>query len=133
MYREGHDGVVALVDPHYLSFIGTVLSNIRKKGLGLLGMKTNAMGPIRQNGIATIPDCLRFARSRDVDTVVSGVETVQQLEVNVQACETFTPMSKEEITSLSDRTKKGETGSKVEGTRRKKRTLQARCTTTAIR
>ena len=39
MYPEGHDGVVALVDPHFLSFIGTVLPNIWKKVLGLLTMR----------------------------------------------------------------------------------------------
>jgi uncharacterized protein len=122
---DGYDGwetvqhPVNLIDPHYLSFINTVLPNIRKKKLGLLAMKTNAMGPIRQKGIATIPECLRFAWSQDVDTVVSGVETVQQLEENVLACKTFTPMSKQEITTLLNRTKKGEIGSKVESYKKK--------------
>ena len=122
---DGYDGwetvqhPVNLIDPHYLSFIGTVLPNIRKKGLGLLAMKTNAMGPIRQKGIATIPECLRFAWSQDVDTVVSGVETVQQLEENVLACKTFKPMSKQEITTLLERTKKGEVGSQVERYKKK--------------
>jgi predicted aldo/keto reductase-like oxidoreductase len=122
---DGYDGwetvqhPVNLIDPHYLSFIQTVLPNIRKKGLGLLAMKTNAMGPIRQKGIATIPECLRFAWSQNVDTVVSGVETVQQLEENVLSCKTFVPMSKQEITTLLERTKKGEIGSKVEWYKKK--------------
>ena len=63
---------VNLIDPHYLSFIRSVLPNIRKKGLGLLAMKTNAMGPITKNGIATIDECLRFAWSQDVDTWSPG-------------------------------------------------------------
>jgi predicted aldo/keto reductase-like oxidoreductase len=122
---DGYDGwetvqhPVNLIDPHYLSFIQTVLPNIRKKGLGLLAMKTNAMGPIRQKGIATIPECLRFAWSQNVDTVVSGVETVQQLDENVLSCKTFVPMSKQEITMLLERTKKGEIGSKVEWYKKK--------------
>lgn len=105
---------VNLVDPHYHSFINSVLPNIRKKGLGMLAMKTNAMGPILKNGIATIPECLRFAWSQDVDTVVSGVETVEQLEQNVASCKTFQKMSKAEVTSLLQRTGQGKIGKEIE-------------------
>ena len=105
---------VNLIDPHYLSFIKSVLPNIRQKGLGLLAMKSNAMGNIRRNGIATIPECLRFAWSHDVDTVVSGVETVEQLEENVLACKTFEKMTPAEMQALLERTGKGPHGSKVE-------------------
>jgi aryl-alcohol dehydrogenase-like predicted oxidoreductase len=105
---------VNLIDPHYLSFINSVLPNIRKKGLGMLAMKSNAMGPIGKSGIATIEECLRFAWTQDVDTVVSGVETVAQLEQNVGICKAFKPMSKAEMTSLLERTRKGDYGSKIE-------------------
>ena len=121
---DGYDGwetvqhPVNLIDPHYLSFINSVLPNIRRKGLGLLAMKTNAIGNITKNRIATIPECLRFAWSHDVDTVVSGVETVQQLEENVLACKTFRPMSKEEQEELLARTRKGPFGPQVEDYKR---------------
>jgi predicted aldo/keto reductase-like oxidoreductase len=111
---------VNLIDPHYLSFINSVLPNIRKKGLGLLAMKTNAMGPIRENGIATIPECLRFAWSQDVDTVVSGAETVQQLEENVAVLKSLKKMTPEEISAILARTKaKGLYGSKIEQYKKK--------------
>ena len=106
---------VNLVDPHYLSFIDSVLPNIRKKGLGLLAMKSNAMGAITANRVAAIPECLRFTWSHDIDTLVSGVETVAQLEENVEACKTFEPMSRAERTALLARTKQGPYGPKVEG------------------
>ena len=105
---------VNLIDPHYLSFINSVLPNIRKKGLGLLAMKSNAIGGITKHSIATIPECLRFTWSHDVDTVVSGVQTIEQLEQNVLACKTFKPMSKVEKQELLARTQKGPKGSKVE-------------------
>jgi predicted aldo/keto reductase-like oxidoreductase len=105
---------VNLIDPHYLSFIHSVLPNIRKKGLGLLAMKSNAMGPITKNAIATIQECLRFAWSQDVDTVVSGAQTVEELEENVLACKTFKPMSAKEQQTLLTRTRQGPYGSKIE-------------------
>ena len=105
---------VNLVDPHYLSFINSVLPNVRKKGLGMIAMKSNAMGGIGKHNVATINECLRFAWSQDVDTVVSGVETVEQLEQNVLACKTFKPMSAAEKQALLARTRQGPFGSRVE-------------------
>ncbi|MFB3825399.1 MAG: aldo/keto reductase [Bryobacteraceae bacterium] len=105
---------VNLIDPHYLSFIGSVLPEVRRKGLGRIAMKSNGMGSIGKNGVASIQECLRFAWSQDVDTLVSGVETVAQLEENVAALRAFQPMSREEQRRLLARTAKGPHGSKVE-------------------
>jgi predicted aldo/keto reductase-like oxidoreductase len=110
---------VNLIDPHYLSFINSVLPNIRKKGLGLFSMKSNAMGSIRKNGIATIAECLRFAWSQDIDTVVSGAESVQQLEENIAVLKTLKPMSKQEIAALLERTRHGKTGPEIENYKKK--------------
>ena len=105
---------VNLIDAHYLSFIRSVLPNIRKKGLGLLAMKSNAIGQITKQGVAAIPECLRYTWSQDVDTLVSGMERVAELEQNVLACKTFQPMSKSEQEQLLARTAKGLHGPKVE-------------------
>ncbi|MCX6604382.1 MAG: aldo/keto reductase [Acidobacteria bacterium] len=105
---------VNLIDPHYLSFIKDVLPKVRAKGLGLLAMKSNAIGEITKAKIATIPECLRYTLSHDVDTLVSGVETVQQLEENVLTVKTFQKMSRDEVSTLLSRTAKGPIGSKIE-------------------
>ena len=94
--------------------IENVLPKVRAKGLGMLAMKSNAMGGIAANNVASIDECLRFTWSHDIDTLVSGVETVEQLEHNVLACKTFKPMSKTEQTTLLERTKQGPVGVKVE-------------------
>lgn len=105
---------VNLVDPHYLSFIHNVLPEVRKRGLGLIAMKSNAMGPIAQQGIATVAECLRFTLSHDVDVVVSGVQTVEQLEENVATVKSFQKLSQQEIDAILARTAKGPVGVKVE-------------------
>ena len=110
---------VNLIDPHYLSFINSVLPNIRKKGLGVFAMKSNAMGPITANRIATIQECIRFSASQNIDTVVSGAETVQQLEENVAVLKTFKPMSKQEIAELLKRTGQGKYGPDIERYKKK--------------
>jgi len=106
---------VNLIDPHYLSFIDGVLPEARRRGLGIIGMKSNAMGAIGRNRVAEIGECLRFAWSQPIDTLVSGVETVEQLEQNVLALKSFQPLSPAERKELLSRTAKGPRGSKVEG------------------
>jgi predicted aldo/keto reductase-like oxidoreductase len=105
---------VNLIDPHYLSFIQNVLPKVKEKGLGRIAMKSNAIGNITRNKVATIPECLRFAWSQDIDTLVSGVTTVKELEENVLACKTFKPMSAKEQQDLLARTRQGPHGVKVE-------------------
>ncbi len=105
---------VNLIDQHHASFIDNVLPKIRAKGLGLLAMKSNAMGEIGKANIAPIEECLRFTWSQDIDTLVSGVETVDQLEQNVLTLKTLKKMSGEEMKVLLSRTKKGPVGAGIE-------------------
>lgn len=116
---------VNLIDPHYLSFIENVLPKVKAKGCGRIAMKTNAIGNIKKGGIATIEECLRFAWTQEVDTVVSGVQTVQQLEENVATLKTLKKMSQTEITAILARTKQGAYGSKIETYKRKEDAAQA--------
>lgn len=117
---DGYDGwetcqfPVNLIDPHYLSFMTNFLPNARKKGLGIIAMKSNAIGNITKNRIATIEECLRFSWSQDIDTLVSGAETTGQLEENVGVLRNLKKMSKSEISVILHRTKQGQTGSKIE-------------------
>jgi predicted aldo/keto reductase-like oxidoreductase len=116
----GYDGwetvqhPVNLVDPHYLSFIAEVLPKVRAKGLGLLAMKCNAMGGIARAKIASYAECIRFTLSQDVDTLVSGARTVEELEQNVATVKAFQKMTAAEQKELLTRTKQGPVGSKVE-------------------
>ncbi|MGQ9635271.1 MAG: aldo/keto reductase [Bryobacteraceae bacterium] len=108
-----------VVDPHYLSFLSTTLPAARKKGLGVLIIKPNAFGRITGKGIATIEECLRFVLSQDVDSVVSGVETLAQLEENVHIVKSMRPMTPAEQQALLERTKKGPYGVEIEDYKKK--------------
>jgi len=117
---DGFDGwetvqhPVNLIDPHYLSFITNFLPNAAQKGLGRIGMKSNAIGEITKNKVAEIDDCLRFSWSQDIHTLVSGVETTGQLEHNVNVLKTIKLMSKDEQRMTLHKTKQGQYGSKIE-------------------
>lgn len=119
MIREGElwetvQMPINLVDPHYLSFLTNVLPAARAKGLGVLAMKSNAMGAIGKQGIAPIEECLRFTLSQRPDTLVSGVETIAQLEQNVGIVKAFQALTDAEQQTILSRTGKGPVGTGVE-------------------
>lgn len=128
---EGYSGwetvqcPVNLIDQHYLSFIQNVHPKVRERGLGLIGMKSNAIGNIGKMRIATIEECLRFAWTQNPHTLVSGVESVDQLEQNIAILKTLKKMTPAEMTSILDRTSKGPTGSRIETYKRKESTALA--------
>jgi uncharacterized protein len=109
---------VNLIDPHYLSFITNVLPEARKRGLGVIAMKSNAIGQITRNGVAKIEDCLRFTWSQDIDALVSGVETVDQLEQNLGVLKTLKKLTPAEISEVLKKTAQGQTGVKIENYKR---------------
>lgn len=122
---EGYSGwetvqcPVNLIDPHYLSFIQNVHPKVRERGLGLIGMKSNAIGNIGKMRIASIEECLRFAWTQNPHTLVSGVETIAQLEQNIGILKTLKKMTPAEMSSILERTSKGPTGSGIETYKRK--------------
>ena len=117
---DGYDGwetvqhPVNLIDQHYLSFIDNFLPKAKAKGLGRIAMKSNAIGNITKHNVAAIEDCLRFAWSQDIDTLVSGVQTTGQLEQNVAVLKNLKKLSRSEISVLLHKTKQGQFGSKIE-------------------
>ena len=110
---------VNLIDTHYLSFIRNVLPKVGAKGLGRIGMKSNGMGTITKNSIATIQECLRYAWSQDIDVLVSGPQTLAQLEENVMVLKTLKKMTGGEMSTLLERTGKGPIGSQIERYKKK--------------
>jgi predicted aldo/keto reductase-like oxidoreductase len=128
---EGFDGwetvqhPVNLIDPHYLSFTYNVLPRVKQKGLGTLAMKSNAIGAITKNNIAPIEECLRFSLSQEPDTIVSGPQTVEELEQNVAVIKAWQKFTPQEISSILERTRKGPIGSRIESYKKKEPYLAA--------
>jgi len=97
---------MSILDYHYRSFQGTILPKALERGMGVLAMKTLGGGPgaIPKSGAASVEECLRYAMSLPVSTVVSGMKTMEELRQNIGAAKSFTPMSETEISALRERT-----------------------------
>lgn len=95
---------VNLVDPHYLSFIRQVIPEAVKHDIGILAMKTVANGILLEDKVATIKECLHFAWSQPISTLVSGMDSIEQMKENVAFAHQFKNLPEKDQSKLLART-----------------------------
>lgn len=105
---------INVLDHHYLSFSQKIIPILKEKNIGIIGMKSVASGAIVKEGIASIEECLRFAMTFPVSTVVSGMTYLEHLQQNTHVARNFKPMKEDEITALLERTYEHAQGGKHE-------------------
>ncbi len=93
-------------EPHHLSFLETVVPEARKRNMGIIGMKTIKPYYSWNGKTFTVSELLSFALSQDIDVVITGCDTIPQLEENVSVVEQFVPLPKDELASMVERGEK---------------------------
>ncbi len=93
---------INVCDHFYRSFAKELIPAAKKHGTGVIGMKSlgGGQGKLVKEGVATAAECLRFALSRDVATVVSGMISMDELKKNVAVARNFKPFEAEELEKL---------------------------------
>lgn len=92
IYRFPFDSaLVALsaADHFIYSFADEFLPKANEKGLGIIGMKVIGLGKLAP----WYEKCLRYTWSLPISTAIIGMESMEQLEKNLQVANTFTPMT----------------------------------------
>ncbi len=97
---------VNLVDPHQLSFINLVLPKALEHNLGIIAMKTIANGRIVEKKVAEVKEALTFVWNLPVSVIVSGCDTPQHVEQNVQTARTYKKLTEAEKEKILAKTKK---------------------------
>jgi predicted aldo/keto reductase-like oxidoreductase len=95
---------LSVFDAHADGFQKFVLPEALKQSLAPLAMKTlggNAK-PIK-DGLVTSEECLRYAFSLPVTTVVSGIDTMEWLQKNARVAAGFKPLTPQEMAELAQR------------------------------
>jgi len=95
---------INVLDPHFKSFRKTVVDEAVQRDTGVIAMKTMIFGKILSFKVATAAEALPWVWSQPVSVLVSGCETVEQLDYNVYLAKTFKPMSEAEQAALLART-----------------------------
>jgi aryl-alcohol dehydrogenase-like predicted oxidoreductase len=94
---------INVLDAQFRSFSQRVLPVLKKRGIGAIGMKSLAGGNITDAGISAA-DAIRYALSQPIDSLVSGIDSLEILATNLEIARSWTPMSGEEQQRLLDRT-----------------------------
>jgi aryl-alcohol dehydrogenase-like predicted oxidoreductase len=87
-------------DPRYRPFAPTVVAEARRQGIGVVGMKVMAAGPLLRE--ATAAELIRYTASI-ADTVIIGCSTVAEVRENLAVARAFTPMSEADRRALEQR------------------------------
>ena len=94
-----------VMDAHYRSFEKMVLPELVKQDIGVLAMKTMANGAILKSKTVTPIECLQYAMNLSTSVVITGCESMENLEQALTAAHTFQPMSEEQVKTILSKTK----------------------------
>ncbi|MBN9118729.1 MAG: aldo/keto reductase [Planctomycetes bacterium] len=97
---------VNVCDYFYRSSIHDVIPELKKKNVAAIGMKSlgggnmDSGGRIVAGGVATVEECVRFALSQDVASLVVGIDSMKVLMQDVAIARDFKPMPRDESDAL---------------------------------
>src|SRR5689334_9995316 len=103
-----------VMDAHYRSFEKMVLPELVKQNIGVLAMKTLANGMILRSKTVTAIECLQYAMNLPTSVVITGCESMEDLDQALTAARTFRPMSGEQVKSILDKTAEAASRGKFE-------------------
>jgi len=93
-----------VMDAHFRSFEKKVLPILVKEGIGVLGMKSLGSGAILKSNTVNAIECLHYALNLPTSVVITGMQSMKELEQAFQAVQSFKPMDQEKVSALLDRT-----------------------------
>jgi aryl-alcohol dehydrogenase-like predicted oxidoreductase len=95
---------LSVMDAHFRSFEHQVLPMLVKDEIGVLGMKSFGAGAILRSNTVTPVECLYYAMSLPVSTLIVGMHNMDLLNQNLDAVRKFKPLTSEEKTALLKKT-----------------------------
>ena len=85
------------------SFEQDTLPLARKKGMGVIAMKTLGAGAILQSKAATRAECLQYVWSLPISTAILGCQEIAHVEANIAQARTVKPLSASAMETLRER------------------------------
>ncbi len=97
---------VNVLDVSFRSFIKGVIPAASARGMAVIGMKSlGGAGQLVLRAGIGVEDCLRFALSQPITTLVCGMESTADVDQNVKVAGDFRPMSAADQEALVARTR----------------------------
>lgn len=104
-----------VLDAHFRSFEKQVLPELTKEEIAVLGMKALASGAALKTKAVSAIECLHYALSLPTSVVITGMESMANLEQALEAVKTFKPLNEAQRTALLAKTREHAMSGKFEG------------------
>src|SRR5437879_7875033 len=92
------------MDAHYESYEKQVRLVLVKNEIGVLGMKPMGAGLLLKSNTVSPVECLRYAMSLPSSVVITGCESLANLQQAIDVARNFTPLSTAESAALLAKT-----------------------------
>ncbi|MEE9218048.1 MAG: aldo/keto reductase [Acidobacteriota bacterium] len=92
-------------DPHHLPFQDELLKTAVEKRLGIIGMKVPARGRLLQEAGLSMKECVDYAWTLPVSTIIVGCASIENLEENVRLAREFRPLTPAQVAGIEKRTR----------------------------
>ncbi|HEX6309890.1 MAG TPA: aldo/keto reductase [Longimicrobiales bacterium] len=93
-----------VMDAHYRSFERLVLPELVRRRVAVLGMKSMSSGHILKSGTVTAIECLHYALNLPTSVVITGCESMEDVDQAIEAARTFRPLTDAGVEALLART-----------------------------
>lgn len=94
-----------VMDAHFRSFQKSVLPELNKRGIAVLGMKSlGGNGSIVSKAGVPVGDAIRYVLSLPITTLVSGIDSEKVLDQNLKIVREFQPMDEKERRAIEQKT-----------------------------
>mgnify|MGYP006298083301 CR=1 FL=1 len=90
---------INLLDAHFRSFAGQILPTLLERGIGVIGMKSLTGGWLLKTDVEA-SDAISYALSQPVDTLVTGIDSIEVLQQNLEIARSWEAMSRERQAEL---------------------------------
>ena len=103
------------MDAHFESFGQKVLPVLVKNEIGVIGMKPMGAGMLLRSNTLSPVECLHFAMNLPTSVVITGCESVANVQQAFDAARTFKPLSAADTSALLARTEQAARNGEFEG------------------
>jgi aryl-alcohol dehydrogenase-like predicted oxidoreductase len=103
------------MDAHYESFEKKVLPVLVEKQIGVLGMKPIGNGGLLRSNTVTAIECLHYALNLPTSVVITGCQSMDDLNQALQVARTFRPMDEKQVAALLAKTADAAQNGQFEG------------------
>ena len=93
-----------VMDAHFRSFAREVVPAATRRGVAVLAMKTMGFGFVLKSNTVSPIECLHYAMSLPVATVITGMDKFEYLDQAFEAVRTYRPLDQKQVAALLDRT-----------------------------